>query len=211
MAGVLEENEAHGSDGAGEGGEAVEILTVAVRTEDPPDGANAALGGAEEPGRVVLMVRDGGCATESESASNRRPRLSCSFPRPVPILRLPRGQGGGKGFDPSSARFKALFTLPGLGAGHADSARSDEDRAVRATLRERFVRCLLALGGRPAEFTMYERLRMRARFTCADVPFSSVAVHDLETPLGKQPAALLRASDVIVFQVQLADSEAAVG
>uniref|UniRef100_A0A8C4NH59 Gem-associated protein 7 n=1 Tax=Eptatretus burgeri TaxID=7764 RepID=A0A8C4NH59_EPTBU len=230
MAGVLEANEAHESDGDcdGDEGEGMEIVRVAVRTDDPQGGRNATLGRDQEPGRVVevVVVPDGGCSSETECGSNlvyhpqseglHRPRLSCSLPRLVPILRLPRGPEARKGFDPSSARFKAQFRPLGPGAGCAGSTQVwgavvEEEQAVRAMLRERFVRCLLALRGRAAEFTLYERLRMRARFSCADVPFTSVAVHDLDTPLGKQPAALLRTSDVIVFQMQLSDSEGAAG
>ena len=223
---MLEANEAYESDGVGDEGEGMEIVRVAVRTDDPQDGRNATLGRDQEPGRVVEVVPDGGCSSETECGSNlvyhpqseglHRPRLSCSLPRLVPILRLPRGPEARKGFDPSSARFKALFRPLGTGAGCAGSTQVrgavvEEEQAVRAMLRERFVRCLLALRGRAAEFTLYERLHMRARFSCADVPFSSVAVRDLDTPLGKQPAALLRTSDVIVFQMQLSDSEGAVG
>ncbi|XP_028817548.1 gem-associated protein 7 [Denticeps clupeoides] len=110
----------------------------------------------------------------------------------VAVLRLPRGpEPNSRGFDPTSPRYAALCP-----------AAEGEQRA-RSELRERFLRTLAAAAHKAARFTMYERVQVQARFGASDVDVLNFHVADLQTPIGVQRDALLRAQDVISFSFDL--------
>ncbi|XP_007941105.1 gem-associated protein 7 [Orycteropus afer afer] len=120
---------------------------------------------------------------------------------PVPVLRLPRGPDGySRGFAPDARR--ALLKpeapetqeSPRLG----ESLECQEQRA-RAVQRERYLRSLLAMGGRQVSFTLHEGVRVTACFGAADLDVANFYVSQLQTPIGVQAEALLRCSDIIAY------------
>ncbi|CAN7993164.1 unnamed protein product [Ixodes hexagonus] len=88
--------------------------------------------------------------------------------------------------------------------------RSDDDgetsvvqkQEARAYLREHFLRCMTALVGRAATFHMHENTTVTATFRGCDIDVQNFCVSNLSTALGCQPAAVLRADDVISFSVE---------
>ncbi|XP_061423118.1 gem-associated protein 7-like [Lethenteron reissneri] len=127
---------------------------------------------------------------------------------PVPVLRLPLGPNGGKGFDPNSARFRALHRVAsshetGTSCSSSSAAHSSlvcREQAARAQLRERFLLGLGAACGGPARFRLFSRPeRLPAVLRACDLELLSLLVSALGTPLGVQESALLRASDVLHF------------
>ncbi|XP_078471565.1 gem-associated protein 7 [Lampetra fluviatilis] len=129
---------------------------------------------------------------------------------PVPVLRLPLGPNGGKGFDPNSARFRALHRVASsheTGTSCSSSSKAAahsslvcREQAARAQLRERFLLGLGAACGRPARFRLFSRPeRLPAVLSACDLELLSLLVSALGTPLGVQESALLRASDVLHF------------
>ncbi|KAM4642633.1 gem-associated protein 7 [Discoglossus pictus] len=110
----------------------------------------------------------------------------------VPILRLPRAPSpSGRGFDPSSPRALA-FSPP------------DAHQKNRSTLRQLYIRSLLASAGHPVTFTLYQRVTVRAqRFNACDMEGQNFQVSDLHTPLGVQKEALIRGPDIISYSFQL--------
>ncbi len=79
----------------------------------------------------------------------------------------------------------------------------EEKQEKRTFLRERFLRMLTAIWDSEAEFTLHNNRTTRAKFGSADVDILHFQVTDLETPLGIQPAALLRTGDIISFTVDV--------
>ncbi|KAM4695752.1 gem-associated protein 7 [Rhinophrynus dorsalis] len=110
----------------------------------------------------------------------------------VPILRLPRPPSpSGRGFDPSSPR--ALAHCPP--AAH---------QKCRSSLRQLFLRSLLASAGLPVTFSLYQRVTVSAqRFNACDIEVGNFQVSDLQTPLGVQKEALIRGQDIISYSFQL--------
>ena len=84
---------------------------------------------------------------------------------------------------------------------------SETVQAQRAFLRERFLRMLTSISELPMETTLYNKQRLKASFGAADLDVSNIQVNDLKTPLGTQPAALLRTSDIISITVNLIDND----
>ncbi|KOC65596.1 Gem-associated protein 7 [Habropoda laboriosa] len=76
-----------------------------------------------------------------------------------------------------------------------------EKQETRAFLRERFLRVITGIVGKQAEFHLHENTRVSAEFRGCDVECLEVYVRNLETPLGKIPEAVLRASDIIYLNV----------
>lgn len=72
-----------------------------------------------------------------------------------------------------------------------------ERQDARSDLRERFLRVVTALVGRTAKFAMAERTDVRAEFGGIDIDFHEVFVRDLQTPIGRQPTALIRVNDIV--------------
>ncbi|XP_076172539.1 gem-associated protein 7 [Ptiloglossa arizonensis] len=76
-----------------------------------------------------------------------------------------------------------------------------EKQEARAFLRERFLRVITGIVGKQAEFHLHEQTHVSAEFRGCDVDCLEVYVRNLETPLGKIPEAILRASDIIYVDV----------
>ncbi|XP_006994925.3 gem-associated protein 7 [Peromyscus maniculatus bairdii] len=123
-----------------------------------------------------------------------------TIPVPVPVLRLPRGPDGfSRGFAPDARR-----TLPRPKAPEAEEGQSQDppelrEQRARATLRERYLRSLLAMVGHPVSFTLHEGVHVTAQFGATDLDVANFYVSQLQTPLGVQAEALLRCSDVISY------------
>ncbi|XP_044523225.1 gem-associated protein 7 isoform X2 [Gracilinanus agilis] len=114
------------------------------------------------------------------------------IPTPVPVIRLPRGPDGtSRGF--SVAR----------GQDRAGSLVEVAEQRARAALRERYLRSILAMVGRPVHFTLHERVQVDARFGATDLDVANFHVSQLQTPLGVQGEALLRCADIISYSFQL--------
>ncbi|XP_001375356.1 gem-associated protein 7 [Monodelphis domestica] len=114
------------------------------------------------------------------------------IPTPVPVIRLPRGPDG------TSRGFSAV-----RGQDRAGSLAEVAEQRVRAALRERYLRSILAMVGRPVHFTLHERVQVDAQFGATDLDVANFHVSQLQTPLGVQGEALLRCADIISYSFQL--------
>ncbi|XP_042299551.1 gem-associated protein 7-like isoform X3 [Sceloporus undulatus] len=128
---------------------------------------------------------------------------SCKMKVPVAVTRLPRGPDGSRGFDPNSLRFQALGPASLSSVGYENKADLELEQQSRVALRERYLRSLLAMTGRPVSFTMYERVSVTALFGASDIDILNFQVSELQTPLGTQREALLRCSDIIAYSFEL--------
>ncbi|XP_042299550.1 gem-associated protein 7-like isoform X2 [Sceloporus undulatus] len=131
------------------------------------------------------------------------PWISCKMKVPVAVTRLPRGPDGSRGFDPNSLRFQALGPASLSSVGYENKADLELEQQSRVALRERYLRSLLAMTGRPVSFTMYERVSVTALFGASDIDILNFQVSELQTPLGTQREALLRCSDIIAYSFEL--------
>ncbi|KAK0096281.1 hypothetical protein PV326_005890 [Microctonus aethiopoides] len=77
-----------------------------------------------------------------------------------------------------------------------------EMQEARAFLRERFLQFIKGSIGRKATFHLYENSHVPGEFHGLDVDCLDIFVRNLETPLGKVPEAILRATDVISFDIK---------
>ncbi|CAL9684009.1 unnamed protein product [Knipowitschia caucasica] len=129
-----------------------------------------------------------------------------NLPRPVAVLRLPRGPDShSRGFDPQSPRFIALCrpSIPCSLASEVDADGLQQEQQERSLLRERFLRCLLTMANRKVRFNMYEHVKVDATFGASDIDVLNFQVSDLHTPIGVQKEALIRAQDVISLTFDL--------
>lgn len=79
------------------------------------------------------------------------------------------------------------------------------EQEARAKLRTRFLRSIQSIYNCPAEFHLHERTRVSATFRGTDIELENIAVSDLQTPIGPLGEAMIRASDVISFTVNVED------
>ncbi|XP_032939847.1 gem-associated protein 7 [Catharus ustulatus] len=123
------------------------------------------------------------------------------IPVPVGILRLPRGpdSSGSRGFSCNPRNFQN----PHNSQNSQDFHNSQDVQNSRAELRARFLRLLSSARGRPARFSLWNGLELRAEFGAADVHTGAFQVDSLQTPLGIQGSALLRCGDVLEFSFPL--------
>lgn len=77
-----------------------------------------------------------------------------------------------------------------------------EKQEARTFLRERFLRVITGVIGKPAAFRMHENTKVEAEFRGCDVDCSEIFVRNLETPLGKVPEAILRGTDIISIEIE---------
>ncbi|XP_043976637.1 gem-associated protein 7 isoform X1 [Gambusia affinis] len=128
--------------------------------------------------------------------------MSLNMATPVPVLRLPKGPDpNSRGFDPNSPRFIALCrtSIPTSAAAESDPQQLQEEQHARSVLRERFLRCLLAMSNKKVRFHMHEKVNVEATFGASDIDVLNFQVSDLHTPIGVQKEALIRSQDVISF------------
>jgi len=78
---------------------------------------------------------------------------------------------------------------------------SEEQQTQNTFLRERFLRMLTSISDHSVDFTLTNGSRMAARFVGSDVDVLHFQVSALETPIGVQPHAILRATDCTCFNV----------
>ncbi|TGZ47586.1 gem-associated protein 7-like isoform X1 [Temnothorax curvispinosus] len=78
---------------------------------------------------------------------------------------------------------------------------SAEKQKARAFLRERFLRVVTGIIGKPTEVHLLENTRVSGEFKGCDVECSKVFVKNLETPMGTIPEAVLRSSDIICLDI----------
>lgn len=124
-----------------------------------------------------------------------------TIPVPVPVLRLPRGPDGfSRGFAPDGRR---TILRAEVGEGHVQDPPEAQEQRARAALRERYLRSLLAMVGRPVRFTLHEGVRVSAQFGATDLDVANFYVSQLQTPIGVQAEALLRCSDIISYSFKL--------
>lgn len=83
----------------------------------------------------------------------------------------------------------------------ADDTLFVQKQEARAYLREHFLRCMTGLVGKSVTFQMHENTTVTGTFRGCDIDVQNFAVSNLSTALGCQPAAILRADDVISFIV----------
>ncbi|KAH0566966.1 gem-associated protein 7-like [Cotesia glomerata] len=76
-----------------------------------------------------------------------------------------------------------------------------EMQEARAFLRERYLRFMNGIIGSKANFYLYENSHVSGEFRGCDVDCLELFVHNLKTPLGVVPEAILRATDVISFTI----------
>ncbi|KAF0872368.1 GEMI7 protein, partial [Crocuta crocuta] len=122
-------------------------------------------------------------------------------PVPVPVLRLPRGPDGlSRGFAPDARGALPKPQVPqSPGSPVAPESLESREQQARATLRERYLRSLLAMVGHQVSFTLHEGVHVTARFGATDLDVANFYVLQLQTPIGVQAEALLRCSDIIAY------------
>jgi len=119
---------------------------------------------------------------------------------PVSVLRLPRGPDpNSRGFDPDSPRFIALCptSISTSAASETDAAHLQSEQRARSSMREDFLRCLIAMTSKKVQFHMHERVKVEATFGASDIDVLNFQVSGLHTPIGVQKEALIRCQDVI--------------
>uniref|UniRef100_UPI00398F6890 gem-associated protein 7 isoform X2 n=1 Tax=Pristiophorus japonicus TaxID=55135 RepID=UPI00398F6890 len=151
--------------------------------------------------RVKFGVR--GKIRGAGRGSRRDPQL-LAMASLVTVVRLPRGPDGqSRGFDPTSPRYHALAPSSIQASGNCCGPDLEEEQRSRSALRERFLRSLVTMAGRPVNFTMYESVAVTATFAASDIDILNFQVSHLQTPLGVQKEALLRCPDVIAYKFNL--------
>nr|XP_044990014.1 gem-associated protein 7 isoform X2 [Jaculus jaculus] len=128
-----------------------------------------------------------------------------AIPVPVPVLRLPRGPDGfSRGFAPDGRRARLRPEAPDIqGRPSVQESQDSREQQARAALRERYLRSLLAMVGRPVGFTLHEGVHVTAHFGATDLDVANFYVSQLQTPIGVQAEALLRCSDIISYTFKL--------
>ncbi|XP_013860658.1 gem-associated protein 7 [Austrofundulus limnaeus] len=125
---------------------------------------------------------------------------------PVSVIRLPKGPDpNSRGFDPKSPRFLALCrtSISTSTASESDAEELQKEQHARSVLRERFLRCLLAMNNKKVRFHMHEKVEVQATFGASDIDVLNFQVSDLHTPIGVQKEALIRCQDVISFSFDM--------
>ncbi|XP_077990738.1 gem-associated protein 7-like [Glandiceps talaboti] len=85
----------------------------------------------------------------------------------------------------------------------AQTFKLNEEQSTRAFLRRRFLESLVAMGNQRVEFTMHGQTKVVAKFGTSDIDILHFQVSQLETPIGMQPEALLRCSDIISYKFEV--------
>ncbi|KAL0126164.1 hypothetical protein PUN28_004941 [Cardiocondyla obscurior] len=85
------------------------------------------------------------------------------------------------------------------------SFASPEKQNARTLLRERFLRVVTGVIGKPADFYLHENTHVSGEFRGCDTECFKVFVKNLETPMGTIPGAILRSSDIICLDIDNLD------
>jgi len=84
---------------------------------------------------------------------------------------------------------------------------SEEQQSQNTFLRERFLRMLTSISDHSVEFTLTNGSQLSASFVASDVDVLHFQVSTLQTPIGVQPHAILRATDCASFTVTLLNTD----
>uniref|UniRef100_G3MST9 Gem-associated protein 7 n=1 Tax=Amblyomma maculatum TaxID=34609 RepID=G3MST9_AMBMU len=108
----------------------------------------------------------------------------------------------------------SVSRMPSQGEESCEPRKEDDElaarqQAARAYLRKQFLQCMKGLANHGVTFHMHENTTVTATFQSCDVNVENFGVSELSTALGIQPAAILRAGDVISFTMN--DLAAATG
>ena len=88
------------------------------------------------------------------------------------------------------------------------SDEKQQQQHQRAVLRQRFLAMLSALvEGQLLRIQMYEGALVTAKYRSMDNDVLNLHVHDLQTPIGAVPEALLRIDDISSIELTLADTK----
>ncbi|XP_065063342.1 uncharacterized protein LOC135689910 [Rhopilema esculentum] len=68
--------------------------------------------------------------------------------------------------------------------------------------RLRFLQLISRLKGKEAVLQMHEKTKVKGIFEAIDIEGNTIAVKSLETPIGKQHAALIRVTDVVSMSIE---------
>lgn len=83
------------------------------------------------------------------------------------------------------------------------NASNTEELKHTAMARERFLRVLLTMQKKEANFRMYENTNVNGIYEATDSSFQNVAVSNLQTPIAVYESASLRTSDILSFGFKL--------
>ena len=73
----------------------------------------------------------------------------------------------------------------------------------RALLREKYLRMLERMDNKPVEIATYQGARVNGILRSIDYETTNVHVHNLNTPIGCLPEALVRASDILTIKFSI--------
>ncbi|NP_001127920.1 gem (nuclear organelle) associated protein 7 [Nasonia vitripennis] len=102
----------------------------------------------------------------------------------------------------SSANDEVKEELRSVAEAAANEFATPDKQEARAFLRERFLRVITGIVGKPAKFHLYENTSVTAEFRGCDIDFLELYVRNLTTPLGTIPEAVLRTNDVILLEME---------
>ena len=85
-------------------------------------------------------------------------------------------------------------------------SQTEQQQNQRTILRERFLRLLTSLQEVETCFILHGNMKVVANFGSTDLDIQHIQVSNLKTPLGEQPSALLRTSDIISYNMTLPET-----
>ena len=74
-------------------------------------------------------------------------------------------------------------------------------QAVRAELRDRYLKVLRHSVGKPCKVNLFESTTLHCDFGSADIHGAEFLVENLKTPTDSYPSALLRSTDIVAMQI----------
>ena len=90
-----------------------------------------------------------------------------------------------------------------------NAAELQQQQEHRTFLRERFLRLLTSLQDVETKFIMHGNMKVSGNFSMVDLDIQHIQVTNLKTPIGEQPAALLRTADIVSYNMVLPASNSA--
>ena len=79
----------------------------------------------------------------------------------------------------------------------------DKNQNERALMREKFLGVLKYMTNKRVELQTYKGARVHGELRSVDYHFTNFHVHNLTTPIGVVPEALVRSSDVVTLKLCL--------
>ena len=81
-----------------------------------------------------------------------------------------------------------------------EDIEQNKEQQNRAILRERFLRMLNYMENKTLEVDTYNGAKVSGNFRSIDFDISNMHLHNLMTPIGCVPEAILRTSDIVKFK-----------